>query len=145
MSKVVYKYFTVKPKHKVSGHPRQGFICMALECPPKDAAGEQTYKAAFSFCSPEDKFQKAIGKKIATGRLLSERKPVVVSFEAEVLSKEDWEKVSMKAIDLALKSKREGKKVRQNSATREVGFAPDWLQELMSHSDYEIRSGIQTH
>ena len=44
-----------------------GYICVAVDMQPKGVAGE--YKAAFSFCSPKDKFNRKIAYRMARGRL----------------------------------------------------------------------------
>jgi len=54
-------YFQVKTKNGT------GYICVAMDRPPKDTTTLHT--AAFSFCSPKDSFDKAMARKIAEGRL----------------------------------------------------------------------------
>lgn len=47
-----------------------GYICMALQRPEKDS-GSNSYKAGFSFCSPQEgkQFSKQKARAMATGRL----------------------------------------------------------------------------
>lgn len=48
-----------------------GYICVALKRPPKGSKSKD-YSCAFSFCSPEDVFNKKLARKIALSRLFKE-------------------------------------------------------------------------
>jgi hypothetical protein len=142
---IIYGYFTVQPARIQSGRfddyrrPKAGYICVALERPAKGASGLQNYKAAFSFCSPLDKFNKAKARKIATGKLLTERKKLHVGFDFDRVDNSQWQKVFETALHLGLKSTHEGKGHSTNS---EVSFAPSWLQNFLE-KNAEVSYGLR--
>ena len=46
----------------------KGRVCVQIKRPPKNSPGKQTYEVSYSFCSPEDNFNRKIARKIASGR-----------------------------------------------------------------------------
>ena len=46
----------------------KGRICVQIKRPPKDSPGQQKYLVSYSFCSPEDNFNRKIARNIAAGR-----------------------------------------------------------------------------
>lgn len=61
MNKVRFGYFRVKTANGI------GYACLALIRAEKDSGGN--CKVGVSFCSPKDKFNKKMARKIAFGRL----------------------------------------------------------------------------
>lgn len=142
---IIYGYFTVQPPQITSGRlddyskPKAGYICVALERPAKGSVGLQNYRAAFAFCSPLDVFNKAKARRIATGKLLTERKKLHVSFDFDRVDNSQWQKVFETALNLGLKSTHEGK---GNSANSKVSFAPSWLQSFLEKKA-EVSYGLR--
>jgi len=76
MSDVIYGYYKLEKENENNGH-----LCVRLDRPPKGIDG--VYKATFAFCSPEDIFSKKIARKIADGRMATERKGKRIIFRSE--------------------------------------------------------------
>ena len=63
MDKIRFGYFqAVTPRGT-------GYICVALRRPTKELNETEPHHAAFSFCSPKDRFNKKLARMIATNRL----------------------------------------------------------------------------
>lgn len=60
---------------------RYGFVCVRTQRPPKDHNGPDfEYRVSYSFCSPEDNFNRRVARKIADDRSKTERKNCVATF-----------------------------------------------------------------
>jgi len=95
----------------------KGRVCIQIQRPPKNQPGSQKYLVSYSFCSPEDNFNRKIARNIAAGR---EKLEIVTQTPAKVND------VSKMAIDILF----------DQSTTNSRGFKelgsytlPKWLTE----------------
>ncbi len=92
----------------VPGFKRPGYIVIALDRPNKEDT-DQLHTVSFAFCSPKDSFNKALGRKIASGRL--EKNAYSISHRGTV------SQVVEKAVSFAL----------------EKNIVPNWVQKSKKH------------
>lgn len=100
----------------------KGRVCIQIQRPPKNQPGSQKYLVSYSFCSPEDNFNRKIARKIAAGR---EKLEIVTQTPAKVND------VSKMAIDILF-----DQSTTNSRGFKEVGSytLPKWLTETKRDS-----------
>lgn len=101
-----------------------GYICLAIKRPPKDS-NSTVYRVAAAFGNPNDSVNRRLARKIALGRLDSDRKGRSIEFECAKPIPEVFDSALLRVLSTdSLLIRGEGR--------RTTTYAPMWAREALT-------------